>query len=155
MSAAEDPTAARLATQPFFRGWEGDLLRRLAPGVRERTYAPGEPLLREGDPADRFVLVLDGKVALEIVLPDRPPITVQTVGAGEVIGWSWLVAPHRWRVDARAVKATRTLEIPGGALRSALDADPTDGYRFLLRLLPVVAERLEHTRIQLLDLHGH
>jgi CRP/FNR family transcriptional regulator, cyclic AMP receptor protein len=148
-------TAARLAAQPFFREWEGDLLRRLAPQVVERTYAAGEPMLREGDPADRFVLVLEGKVALEIVLPDRPAITVQTLGAGEVIGWSWLVAPHRWRVDARAVKSTRTLEVPGASLRAALDANPGDGYRFLLRLLPVIAGRLEHTRIQLLDLHGH
>jgi len=155
VSAGATDAGTRLGAQPFFAGWEGDLLRRLDPQVVERNYAAGAPLLREGGPADRFLLLLEGKVALEIVLPDRPPITVQTLGAGEVIGWSWLVAPHQWRVDARAVKPTRTLEVPGTSLRAALDASPSDGYRFLLRLLPVIAGRLEHTRIQLLDLHAH
>lgn len=147
--------AARLASHPFFRGWEGVLLDRLAPTVIERTYGPGDRLLQEGDLADRFFLILEGKVALEIVLPDRPVVTVQTLGAGEVMGWSWLLPPQHWQLDARAVKTSRTLEVPAAAILDALAAHPAEGYRFLLRLLPVISERLDHTRIQLLDLHGH
>ncbi len=146
---------ARLTSHPFFRGWEGELLGQLEPAVVERTYGPGDALLKEGDPSDRFILIREGKVALEIVLPDRPVVTVQTLGGGEVMGWSWLLPPHSWQLDARAVKTTRTLEIPATTLRDALASRPAEGYRFLLRLLPVIAERLEHTRLQLLDLHGH
>jgi CRP/FNR family transcriptional regulator, cyclic AMP receptor protein len=145
----------RLTAHPFFQDWKGELLDELETAVVERTYGPGEMLLKEGDPSDRFFLIRDGKVALEIALPDRPTVTLQTLGGGEVMGWSWLLPPHSWLLDARAVKTTRTLEIPATTLRAVFEAHPADGYRFLLRLLPVIAERLEHTRIQLLDLHGH
>ena len=99
-------------------------------------------------------MIFEGKVALEIVLPDRPHRTVQTVGPGEVVGWSWLLPPHRWRLDARALKPTRAVGLAATHLRAVLNEHPADGYRFLLRLLPVIAERLENTRLQLLDLHG-
>ncbi|HLM90528.1 MAG TPA: cyclic nucleotide-binding domain-containing protein [Thermoplasmata archaeon] len=145
----------RLEDHRFFHEIGGDLLALLGPMAVERTYEAGDMLVRDGDPADRFVLVFEGKVALEIVLPDRPRVTIQTIGGGEVLGWSWLLPPHQWRLDARAVKRTRTLELPAPDLKAILETRPTDGYRFLLRLLPVVAERLENTRVQLMDIHGY
>ncbi|MGA8664295.1 MAG: cyclic nucleotide-binding domain-containing protein [Thermoplasmata archaeon] len=147
--------ALRLQDHRFFREMGGDLLPLLIPLAVERSYAAGEMLVRDGDPADRFVLVFEGKVALEIALPDRPRVTIQTIGGGEVLGWSWLLPPHQWSLDARAVKRTRTLELAAPALKSILESRPTDGYQFLLRLLPVVAERLENTRVQLMDIHGY
>lgn len=154
MTAATTPGALRLAEHRFFVGAPSGLADRLEPLAVERSYAFGDTLVREGDIADRFVLIYEGKVALEIVLPDRPSVTIQTLGGGDVLGWSWLVPPPEWWLDARAVKRTRTLELPAGPLRAALDAHPDDGYAFLLRLLPVVAQRLDHTRLQLMDLHG-
>lgn len=144
----------RLEDHRFFRGMDPRFLSRLAPLAYERTFDTGDLLIREGDPADEFLLVFHGKAALEIVLPGRPRITIQTVGPGEVLGWSWLVLPHRWRHDARALKPTRTLGIGASKLRTVLDSDCGLGYDFLMRLLPVVAERLESTQLQLLDLHG-
>jgi CRP/FNR family transcriptional regulator, cyclic AMP receptor protein len=155
VSAHGDGPTIRLADHRFFAGMRPDFVQRLSTFAAPRSYTPGGLLVREGDSADRFVLVLDGKVALEIVAPDRPRVTIQTLGGGEVLGWSWLLPPHVWRLDARAVKATRTLELRAADLRMTLEAHPEDGYRFLLRLLPVIAERLEHTRLQLMDLHGH
>jgi len=93
----------RLEDHRFFHEIGGDLLALLGPMAVERTYEAGDMLVRDGDPADRFVLVFEGKVALEIVLPDRPRVTIQTIGGGEVLGWSWLLPPHQWRLDARAV----------------------------------------------------
>ena len=154
MTATPGPGPLRLADHRFFEGIAGDLPDRLGPHAVERSYSPGDLLVREGDTADRFILIFEGKVALEIALPDRPRVTIQTLGSGEVLGWSWLFPPHAWRLDARAVKRTRTLELPAKALRETLASRPADGYEFLLRLLPVVAQRLENTRLQLLDLHG-
>ena len=154
MSTGEPPvSAAELAAQPFFQGLGGEFLAALLPAVRARTYATEATVAREGDPAEVFCLVLEGKVALEIVPHDQPRLTVLTLGPGEVFGWSWLVPPHRWRSDARAVKPTRVLEIDARALRGALDAHPQDGYRFLLRFVPVLAARLDATRLQVLDVH--
>jgi CRP/FNR family transcriptional regulator, cyclic AMP receptor protein len=155
MTATPVPGALRLKDHAFFEGMKGGLPDRLAPLAVERSYAFGDMLVREGDVADRFVLIFEGKVALEIVLPDRPRVTIQTLGSGEVLGWSWLLPPPQWWLDARAIKRTRTLELPASELRAALDARPEDGYEFLLRLFPVVAQRLDHTRLQLMDLHGH
>jgi CRP/FNR family transcriptional regulator, cyclic AMP receptor protein len=154
MSVAATETARALARHPFFEGLEGHVLREIAAVTVERAYDAGARLLKEGDLSDRFILLIEGKVALEMVLPDRPVVRIQTLGPGEVFGWSWLVPPALWRSDARAVKPTRTLEVPAATLRDALAAHPEEGYRFLMRLLPIIAERLEHTRLQLLDLHG-
>jgi CRP/FNR family transcriptional regulator, cyclic AMP receptor protein len=154
MTAAATGNPRALGSHPFFRGLEGKLVPEVAPSTIECVYDAGTRLLKEGDPSDRFILIVEGKVALEMVLPDRPVVRIQTLGPGEVFGWSWLLPHQVWRLDARAVKRTQTLEIPSATLRSSLESHPEEGYRFLMRLLPIVAERLENTRIQLLDLHG-
>jgi CRP-like cAMP-binding protein len=144
----------RLADHRFFRGMDEEFVAGLSEKAYERSFDTGSLLVREGDSADEFLLIFSGKAALEIVLPARPSVTLQTVGPGEVLGWSWLIAPHRWRFDARALKPTRALGLAAYHLRSVLNERPAEGYRFLLRLLPVVAQRLENANLQLLDLHG-
>ena len=148
------PPPLRLSDHRFVHGMDPSFVEMLSEKSYERSYEPGDLLVREGDAADEFLLVFHGKVALEILSADRPRTTIQTIGPGEVLGWSWLIAPHRWRLDARAVKPTRVLGIGAAYLRSVLEAHPTEGYQFLLRLLPVIAQRLENTQLQLLDLHG-
>lgn len=145
---------AQLAEQPFFRGFDEEFLRALSEGMTDRTFEVGDFLVREGSPATEFLLIVSGKVALEMATPERPRLTIQTVGPGEVVGWSWLVPPRRWTLDGRALKTTRALDVDGEVLRRALEARPAVGYQFLSRLLPVIAERLENTRLQLLDIHG-
>jgi len=154
MSGRTHAGAHRLADHTFLRGLDADFLTRIGEDAHEHTYETGESIVQEGDVADEFYLIFTGKVALEVGLPDRPRTTIQTLGPGEVLGWSWLVSPYRWRFDARALKPTRVLVLSAGRLRSTLEERPADGYRFLMRLLPVIAERLENTRLQLLDLYG-
>jgi CRP/FNR family transcriptional regulator, cyclic AMP receptor protein len=155
MSArASEGGAISLAEHEFFQGMDPDFLAELSEHAYERTFDTGTLLVRESDPAEEFFVIFSGKVALEIILPGRPRTTVQTVGANEVLGWSWLVPPQRWSLDARALKPTRVLGLAAPYLRRVLDERPADGYRFLLRLVPVIATRLENTRLQLLDLHG-
>ncbi len=146
--------AARLAEHPFFHGFNQEFLWDLAKDLKDRTFEAGEFLVREGAPATEFLLIVSGKVALEMSTPERPRLTIQTVGPGEVVGWSWLVPPRRWTLDGRALKTTRALDLDGETIRRALESHPAEGYRFLSRLLPVVAERLENTRLQLLDIHA-
>ena len=122
-------------------------------GASLRTYESGDTIFRQGDPADSLFLMLHGKVALEVEGGDRPPVTIQTIGRGEILGWSWLVRPHRWRLNARVVKMTEVLKLDGGTVRAALEERPSEAYWFLMRLLPVIAERLENTRLQLSEVH--
>lgn len=147
------PLRARPEEHPFLYGLGEAFLRDLHPSTTEREYHTGAIIAREGDPAHEFGLIVRGKVALEVVAHDRPKLTVLTLGPGEVFGWSWLVPPHRWRVDVRALKPTTALAISGEALLRAFDAHPADAYQFLRRLVPVLGQRLDATWLQVLDVH--
>lgn len=144
----------RTADHPFLQGLDPSLVETLSDHAQERSYAPGDLLLRDGEVADGFFLIFHGKVALEVSAPDRGRLTIQTIGPGEVLGWSWLAPPFRWQLDARALKTVRAIVLDAEVLRRTFEELPEAGYRFLRRLLPVIAQRLENTRIQLLDIHG-
>jgi CRP/FNR family cyclic AMP-dependent transcriptional regulator len=153
MTAAPSSHAAALAEQPFLSGLDRTFLEALAGSAEERTFATGEPIAREGDAAHEFYLLLEGKVGLEVVAHDRPRLTVLTLGPGDVFGWSWLAAPYRWRVDVRAMKPTRAYAIPSDTILKAFETHPTAAYQFLRRLVPVLAQRLDATWLQVLDVH--
>lgn len=155
MSANGSEAIADLVlSHPFMSGIDPTLGHAMSSRAEERTYEAGDMLVREGKAAEEFFLVFEGKIALEVGAADHPGITVETIGRGEILGWSWLVSPHRWRFDARATKPTKVVAINAATARYALAAHPAFGYQFLMKLLPVVAERLENTRVQLLDIHG-
>jgi len=156
MTAAEpvhtpEEIAARLSGHSFFKGMPHGLLEAAAAGAKLRSYRAGEFLLREGRAADEFFAVLDGKVALEVFAADRRRITIQTVGSGEVLGWSWLAPPHRWSLDAIAVKTTHAITVDASTLWARFAASPAEGYEFLLRLVPVLAGRIQAMEMQLLE----
>ena len=146
-----DEIANRLAAHAFFKGLPQGVLKAAAASAKLQAYRAGEFLLREGRAADEMFAVLDGKVALEVFAADRRRITIQTVGAGEVLGWSWLAPPHRWTLDAIAVKTTHAIVLESSALLAHFAADPSEGYEFLLRLVPVLAGRIQAMEMQLLE----
>jgi CRP/FNR family transcriptional regulator, cyclic AMP receptor protein len=121
----------------------------------EQHVEPGERLCREGDPADRFFLIQSGAVALEIAVPGRDALLIETLHAGDLLGWSWLFEPHRWQFDARALEAGDLLVFDGACVRARCEADPALGYEFMQRFAAVMVERLQATRLQLMDVSGH
>jgi CRP/FNR family cyclic AMP-dependent transcriptional regulator len=120
----------------------------------ERHAEPGERLCREGDPADGFFVIRQGVVALEIVVPGRDALLIETLHDGDLLGWSWLYEPHRWQFDARVTQPCDLLAFDGACVRAACDRDPSLGYAFMQRFAAVMVERLQATRLQLLDVYG-
>jgi CRP/FNR family transcriptional regulator, cyclic AMP receptor protein len=118
------------------------------------VFAPGERIMREGDPADAFYVIREGTVALETEVPGRGAIVLQTLHDGELLGWSWLVPPYRIAFDARSLGTTHAIALDGACLRGKCDADPELGYALLKILSTVFVERLQDTRLRLLDLYG-
>jgi CRP-like cAMP-binding protein len=143
-----------ISESPVFAGLTGDQLEFISGCGRNVTFEAGERLFREGDPADSFFLVRYGIVALDTYVPNRGALTVDSVGPGELAGWSWLVPPYRWHFTGRAVEAVRAVEFDGTCLRGKCDGDPVLGYDLAMRFARVLVERLQATRFQLMDVYG-
>lgn len=149
----EQDLRGMLANHAFMRGLSERQLDLLAVMSRPVSFSAGAFVGREGEPADAFYLIQLGRVALETHTPDRGGVRIQTVGAGEPVGWSWLVPPHRWQFDARAVEPVQAIALDASALRDRCELDHELGYQLLKRLVTVVASRLAATRLQLLDIY--
>lgn len=143
-----------LAKEPFFADFPPEMMGTLGGCARNCRFGAGEYLLREGETADRFFLIRQGKVSLEITAPGQPPIVIATLHAGDVVGASWLAPPYRSMFDARAVKLTRAISIDARCLRGKCDADHSLGYEMMSRFLPLLAKRLQSARLQILDVYG-
>lgn len=118
------------------------------------SFEPGEFLMREGDDADQFLLLHEGRVTLEMFVPARGPLVIETLEAGDVVGFSWLLPPHKSRYDVRALQQVQATSFDGICLRGKGESDHQFGYELLSRFSAVVTERLEATQIRLLDVYG-
>jgi len=143
-----------IGSHPFFRDLDPAFIRFIAGCGRNVRFDAGPYLFREGDEADYFYLLRHGRVALEIAAPGRPALTIQTLHEGDIVGASWLVPPYRWSFDARALELTRAVALDAGCLRGKCAEDHELGYELMRRFVPVMLERLQATRLQLLDLYG-
>jgi CRP/FNR family cyclic AMP-dependent transcriptional regulator len=143
-----------LSEHPFFKGLEGPYLQLLVGCASNVRFNAGDVVFREGEQANQFYLIRQGKVAVETFAPGRGPIIMQTLGEGEVVGWSWLVSPYKWRFDGRAVELTRAIALDGECLRGKCEEDHNLGYELMKRVSHVMEELVEATRLQLVDVYG-
>jgi len=143
-----------LAKHPFFADLDPRYLQLAVGCAANVRFDAGELVVREGDEASNFYLIREGQVALEVFAPGRGTMTIETLEDGEVLGWSWLIPPYRWRFDARAAKPTRAIVFDGTCLRGKCGEDHELGYELLKRVAAVLGQRLDSLRYRLLDLYG-
>ncbi len=142
-----------LAEHPFFTGLDDEALTLMAGCAVNVHKRPGEYLFHEGEPADTFFVIRAGRVAVEMRQP-TDGVVLDTAQDGDVVGWSWLVAPYRWTFDAIATEETSAVAFDGACLRGKCEADPALGYDLLQRVVQVMSSRLQSARVRLLDLYG-
>ncbi len=148
-------TLARIIREhPFFAGLDEKFLELVSGCAKNVRFEPGEYLVREGEPANQFYLIRSGKVGLDISAAGRGTVTFQTVREGEIVGVSWLIPPYRWMYDAKVMEPTRAISIDAACLRQKSEADHDLGYAMMKRLVPVLVQRLQATRLQILDVYG-
>jgi CRP/FNR family cyclic AMP-dependent transcriptional regulator len=140
---------------PLFQGLTPAQLELIAGCGSNVRFSEGELLFRDGDEANTFYVVRHGSVALETFVPARGAVTIDTLEAGEVVGWSWLFSPYRWHFDARALSLVRATSFDGACLRGKCERDPQLGYDLMSRFAQVMIKRLQWTRMQLLDVYGY
>ena len=143
-----------LADHEFFAGLEPRLIDKVADMATVADFRAGTWIARSGTEAGMLHAVIDGRAGIELTAADRAPLLVATVHAGEIIGWSWFIEPHRWHFDVVALDDLRTVAIDGALLRAACVADHELGYHVARRLARVLASRVEATQHQLMDVYG-
>jgi CRP-like cAMP-binding protein len=143
-----------LAEVEFFRDMKPAHLALVAGCAQNVRYEVGEFAGRTGDPADKFWVVREGKMALELHSPNRGALTIATMDDGDVVGFSWLLPPHRLRFDVHILAPTRALMFDGACLRGKFANDPELGFEMYRRVSRIIAERLESMSLQLLDIYG-
>jgi CRP/FNR family transcriptional regulator, cyclic AMP receptor protein len=144
-----------LAGVGMFDAMPPDRLDAIAECARDQSFAAGAYLLREGDPANSFFVIRRGDVAIETYVPQRGALTLETLHDGEVLGWSWLFPPYRLVFDARATAPVETVAFDARCLRGKFEQDSELGYDVMKRFSEVMVERLQATRMQLMDVYGH
>jgi CRP/FNR family cyclic AMP-dependent transcriptional regulator len=144
-----------LAQVPFFEGLPDDEIALIAGCGRNVRFAAGETIFRQGDPADTFYVVRHGTVAVGNFVPPRGELVIETLEAGDLLGWSWLFPPYRSHFDARALSTVRATQFDGACLRDKCAADPVLGRDLMSRFAQVLIERLQWTRLRLLDVYGN
>jgi len=144
-----------LREHPFLKSLEPEYLALLAGCAVNVRFREGAFMFREGEPAGQCFLIREGKMALEIAAPGRGSIIVQTLGAGDVTGFSWLLEPHQWEFDGRAVEPVRALALDGTCLRGKCADDPRLGFELTQLFARLAIRRLQATRLRLLDVYGN
>jgi CRP-like cAMP-binding protein len=145
---------ALIQEHPFFSGLDPASLELVAGCASNAHFAAGEYLFHEGDPADQFYLVRGGRVRLEIAVPGRGPVVLETLKAGEVIGWSWLFPPYLWHLDAIATESVSVTLFDGKCLRGKCAENHDLGFDLAMRSAQIIVQRLHAARLQLLDVYG-
>jgi len=148
-----DTHLAKLRHHPFVHELEPRHVERLASLASDVRWERNQVIFREGDECSEFYLIVNGLVSLEIAAPGHT-FRVQTLFAGDELGWSALLMGSGKQFQARALEKVDALAFQGPDLLVACREDPAFGFALMQRLLGVVAERLQATRIQLLDMYS-
>jgi CRP-like cAMP-binding protein len=140
-----------LKEHPFFQDMDSSACETIAGCAANERFNAGEYIFREGGAANKFYLIRHGKIALEIHVPGREPIIVDTLEDGDILGWAWLVPPHKWVYDACALETTRLVSLDAQCLRGKYETDHNLAYALFKRFIPVMADRLAATRRHMIE----
>jgi CRP/FNR family cyclic AMP-dependent transcriptional regulator len=143
-----------LAEHPFLRDLDPKYIQLLTGCASNVRFEAGQFIFREGEAANQFYIVRHGQVALESYNPALGAVTILTLGEGDVLGWSWLILPYKWMFDARALTLTRAIAFDAECLRAKCESDHDLGYELMKRVTQIIAQRLQATRLQLMDIYG-
>lgn len=138
----------------FFKGMQPDDLKFIASCASNVTFNAGDYVFHEGENADQFYVIRHGVIAIEAHDHRKGSISIQTVVENDVLGWSWLFPPYRWHYDARAITLVRATAFDGKCLRDKCEADHSLGYDLMKRFALIMSERLQATRMQVMDIYG-
>lgn len=142
-----------LRAHPFSRVLSEPQLERLFRCGTVLNLQPNAFVFREGETAETLFLIRSGQVALEQHVPGRGNVKMETLHAGDVLGFSWLFERTGWTLDARVVEASELFALDGACVHREMQADPTLGLIISTQLAQQMYARLQRVRLQRLDVY--
>ena len=149
-----EPMATRVALHPFLAGMNRPQLALLIDCALAAHFKTGQTILREGELANRCYLIETGKVVLESMSSFGKPLAIETIGPGDLLGWSWMFPPYTWQFRARAIEPTTAIFFYGAILREYCEKDHSLGYELLKRISAVMVKRLQAAHKQMLSMYA-
>jgi len=147
MSSIED----YLSSHPFFSGLDDGFISFLSDSATKIRVKEGDSLFKQGERADKFYLLRNGQIAIQVPALMGPTLDIQTLGENQILGWSWLISPYRWSFQARAIEDTEVIEFDGSAILARCEQDPAFGYALFKRFAALMSERLDAARQKMMD----
>jgi len=149
-----DTISPILAAHPFFKGLDSRFLKLVLECADRKTFKPGELLCRADEEATKFYVIHQGRVSVEIFRDRRGPVSIQSLGETDVLGWLWFEKPYHWHLDAKAKELTRVISLDVGCLRDKCEQDHDFGYELMRRYAHHLAVQFRVSKLQLADMYG-
>ncbi len=140
-----------LSDHAFFSGLDENFIKFLSNAATELQLKKGDVLFRLGERADKFYLLQQGKVSVQIPALVGPTLEIQDLGENQILGWSWLIPPYQWHFLARTGEDSNLLEFDGSVILAHCEEDPKFGYELLKRFAGLMSERLDEARQKMMD----
>ncbi len=140
-----------LPTHTFFSGLDDSFMKFLSDSATQLRVKKGDVLFQQGERADKFYLLRNGHMSVQVPALMGPTLEIQTLGEDQILGWSWLISPYRWNFQARALDDSDLLEFDGSAILARCEEDPKFGYELLKRFAALMSERLDAARQKMMD----
>ena len=142
-----------LKEHPFFQDMRQEYIDSLAGCASNVRFKARETVFQQDEKANHFYILESGKIAIDLSTPGRGVLTIETLGEGQVLGWSWLFPPYEWQYGARAVEDTKAIAMDARCLRGKCETDPALGYDLMKRFSAIMARRMQRARLQMLDIY--
>jgi len=140
-----------LSGHAFFSKMDSSYLKFLSDSVTELRIKKGDVLFKHGNRADKFYLLRNGQISIQVPALMGPTLEIQTLGEDQILGWSWLIPPYMWSFQARAMEDSDLLEFDGSAILARCEEDPNFGYELFKRFAALMSERLDAARQKMMD----
>ena len=148
---SKQPIEAYLSSLAFFHELDERFLKVLSNSCTVLEINEGDVLFHQGERADKFYLLRNGQVSVQVPALVGPTLEIQALSKDEILGWSWLIPPYRWHFQARAMEDSDLLEFDGNAILVHCEEDPKFGYELLKRFAALMSERLDAARQKMMD----
>lgn len=140
-----------LSAHEFFSEFSDDVLKFLCECSSTREIKKGQILFRQGEHADKFYVVRNGRISIQMPAIMGPTLEIQTLGKDQVLGWSWLISPYKWNFQTKAEEDSELLQFDGTAILARCEQEPKFGYELLKKFAGLMSVGLNAACQKMMD----